>query len=185
MSESEHGRLSQNEVYDLLSNPRRRFVISYLREHGRPIELTALAREVAAWENQVPAEELTDQQEKRVYVSLYQTHIPKLRNAGIVDYDPDSGEIELTGTVGQLERYLPEEEREEPPWQALYIGTAAVGGLFYLLTVVDAPLFAGVPDAVAGVVVVGAFLAVTVAQYVYTRFVTNGREMTLVERRRR
>ena len=183
MSESDHGRLSQNEVYDLLSNPRRRFVISYLREHGRPIELTALAQEVAAWENQVPAEELTDQQEKRVYVSLYQTHIPKLRNAGVVDYDPDDGVIELTATVGQLERYLPEEEGGEPPWQALYVATAVIGGLFYLLTVVDAPVFAAVPDSVAGVLVVAAFLIVTVSQYVYTRFVSSGVGVSLVEGR--
>ena len=183
MSESEHSRLSQNEVYDLLSNPRRRFVISYLREHGRPIELTALAREVAAWENQVPAEELTDQQEKRVYVSLYQTHIPKLRNAGVVDYDSDDGVIRLTDTVGQLERYLPEEEETEPPWQALYVATAVVGGLFYLLTVVDAPAFAAVPDAVAGVVVIAAFLTVTLAQYAYRRIVSSRQEVSLVERR--
>ncbi|QLG29784.1 hypothetical protein HUG10_19475 (plasmid) [Halorarum halophilum] len=183
MSESEHGRLSQNEVYDLLSNPRRRFVISYLREHGGPIELTALAREVAAWENQVPAEELTDQQEKRVYVSLYQTHIPKLRNAGVVDYDPDDGVIRLTATVDQLERYLPEEERTELPWQTLYIATAVVGGLFYLLTVVNAPGFAAVPDAVAGIVVVAAFLVVTLAQYVYSRYMAPGTEASLVERR--
>lgn len=185
MSESEHRRLSQNEVYDLLSNPRRRFVISYLREHGRPIELTALAREVAAWENDVPAEELTDQQEKRVYVSLYQTHIPKLRNAGIVEYDSDDGEIQLTRTVGQLERYLPEEEEREPPWQSIYIGTAILGGIFYLLVVFDAPVFGAIGDAAAGIAVVAAFLAVTVAQYVYTRYVAPGHEATLVDRRRR
>lgn len=183
MPESEHGRLSQNEVYDLLSNPRRRFVISYLREHSDPIELTALAREVAAWENDVPAEELSDQQEKRVYVSLYQTHIPKLENAGIVEYDSDNGEIRLTRTVGQLNRYLPEAESTELPWQSAYVATAVIGAVFYLLVFFDAPLFTEIPDAVAGVAVVAAFLAVTVAQYVYTRFVADGTDSTLVEQR--
>ena len=91
MSSSNTEQLSRDEVYDILSNARRRFVIYFLRDRREPVELSELSDRVAAWENDVPVEELTDQQVKRVYVSLYQTHIPKLEDTGIVEYDSDSG----------------------------------------------------------------------------------------------
>jgi len=115
MSRPDHDQLSQGEVYDLLSNARRRYVISYLRDRDEPVELTDLSRAVAAWENDTSVEELSDQQTKRVYVSLYQTHVPKLDDSGLVDYDQETGEIALTSSVNELDTYLPAEEKAETP----------------------------------------------------------------------
>lgn len=87
--ESEREELSQDLIFDLLSNPRRRFILYYLRIESGPVKLPDLAKEIAAWEYDTPIDELTDQEQKRAYVSLYQTHVPKLVEAGLVDYDTD------------------------------------------------------------------------------------------------
>ncbi len=140
MSTKESNELTQDTVYDLLSNKRRRFVISKLRRAEGPVSVNELSESVAAWENGVEVEELTDKQTKRVYVSLYQIHIPKLDEAGLVEYDKDSGQVELTPTVSELDSYLPEQADEGEngiPWEAIYAGIAVValatyGGVFLL-----------------------------------------------------
>ncbi len=156
-------------MYDILSNARRRFTISYLREQGGRAELGDLSDEVAAWENDTDVEDLTHQQVKRVYVSLYQTHIPKLEEAGIVEYDSDSGVVSLTSSVSDLEAYLPEEDEREVPWERIYLALALVGLVAY-----GGAAAAGeaVPPSVltaVGLVIFLAFGAVVAAQYVYER----------------
>lgn len=133
MSTTEQNTLAQDTVYDLLSNGRRRFVISRLRRAEGPVSVSDLSEAVAAWENDIPQSELTDKQIKRVYVSLYQIHIPKLDEAGLVAYDKDSGLVELTPAVSELDSYLPEQEttEEQYPWLLAYGGLALLGLTLY------------------------------------------------------
>jgi hypothetical protein len=100
--------LSQDVIFDVLSSSRRRYVLYYLSQHEEPVELPSLAEEVAAWETESTVEELSSQERKRVYVSLYQTHIPKLQEVGLVDYDQDSGQVSLTDESDQIQGFLRE-----------------------------------------------------------------------------
>jgi DNA-binding transcriptional ArsR family regulator len=168
MSETERSQLSQDEVYHLLSNPRRRFIISYLRDH-ESVGLQDLASEVAAWENDTSPEQLTDQQKKRVYVSLYQTHIPKLEDAGIITYDSEASRIHLRDRIQQLDRYLPEAEAERRDWRRIYLTVAVVGTAFYLLVMLNVPLFAAIPEGVGGALILLAVASVAVLQYLDDR----------------
>lgn len=131
MSESSTDGISRDSAYDLLSNSRRRYVISILRERNEPMRLNDLSRELAAWENDVEPDALTNPQVKRVYVSLYQTHIPKLAEAGVVSYDQESGMVELEDTAHELDTYIPEHTTGDTNWERLYIIVAAVGLLLY------------------------------------------------------
>ena len=169
MSRPDHDTLSQGEVYDLLSNARRRYVISYLRDHDEPVELTDLSRAVAAWENDTSVEELSDQQTKRVYVSLYQTHVPKLDDSGLVDYDQETGEIQLTPSVNELDTYLPAEEKEEVPWQLVYMGIAAVGLALYGAAALFPAAFGWLSLTLLGSIVMAAFAVVAAAHYLSAR----------------
>lgn len=169
MSTTDTDTLSRDEVYDILSNARRRFVIYFLRGRDEPVQLSELSDRVAAWENDVPVEELTDQQVKRVYVSLYQTHIPKLEESGIVEYDKDSGVVQLTPQVSDLDAYLPEEDDDGIPWQAIYLGLAVVGLAVYgVATLVQGAIPEPTLD-VLGPLIFLAFGLVVVAQYLYER----------------
>lgn len=85
-----------DRVLDIIRNERRRRVLSRLvRSNGRS-NLRDLAESIAAWENDVTVRELTSRQRKRAYVSLYQAHLPKMADHGIVEYDQETGDVELT-----------------------------------------------------------------------------------------
>ncbi|WP_135822790.1 DUF7344 domain-containing protein [Halostella litorea] len=169
MSQSDTSELSQDIVFDLLSSPRRRFVLYYLRREDEPVELRQLADEVAAWENDMRVEELTSQQRKRVYVSLYQTHVPKLDEAGIVEYDQDSGMVGLASRADELGSYLGTDESDQP-WQMYYLAIAVAGAVLYALVAFDVSAFAGVPEDLAFLAIIVAFGLAAVAHYLYNRF---------------
>jgi len=153
MSETEGGELTQDTVFEILSNSRRRFMLSYLNEHDGPVDLMELANEIAAWENETTVDELTDKQSKRVYVSVYQTHVPKLEATGLIDYDSDSGLIELSERASEIDRYMPDEESERP-WHRYYVGLAIASAVFYGAVALGVPVLEQLTTAGAGVVVV-------------------------------
>lgn len=153
--------LSQDTVFDVLSSARRREAIAILREEETPIELTALAEIVAARENDTSVEELSSQDRKRVYVSLYQTHVPKLVDVGIVEHDTDSGEVELTAQASAIEPYL-RNPQQRTAWSRYFLAVAVVGGLLFL-----AISFGVIEFLTAGLVGQGlvlAFVSLAVAQ---------------------
>lgn len=87
---------SDDEVFELLSNQRRRFVLHYLRrEPVVSVSLSTLSEHVAGWENDADPDELAYSERKSVRNSLHQFHLPKLADAGIVTYDDAAGEISL------------------------------------------------------------------------------------------
>lgn len=158
--------LSQDTIFDILSNPRRRYVLYYLRQEGEPVELTTLAEHVAAWENETDVESLGDQQRKRVYVSLYQTHIPKLHDAGVVNYDEDRGTVELAEEAMSIDEYL-SQPSDEIPWQLVYVAEAITGAVLLALVVLGAPLFSAIPGTAVAFFIILAFAVTAVAQYFY------------------
>lgn len=162
---SNQDRLSRDTVFDILSSPRRRYVLYYLRKEGGPVELTDLAAELAEWEYDVSSEDLTKQQRKRIYVSLYQTHVPRLASAGLIEYDSDSGLISLTDDVYQIDSYLPDSESDEFPWHRVYLALVGVGVLVFAAGVIDEGVLGAVPLVAATVVVIALFAAVALAQY--------------------
>ena len=87
--------LSRDDVFNMLRNQRRRAVLEYLRTVDDTSTLDELARHIAAEENDIELEQLSSQQRKRVYVSLYQNHLPKMDNVGLVSYDKDRGTVVL------------------------------------------------------------------------------------------
>jgi DNA-binding transcriptional ArsR family regulator len=90
-----------DRILAILQNRRRRLILEYLREHGSTTQ-GDLAKHVAAVENGVPESAVTSAQRKRVYVSLYQAHLPKLDDFGAVDFDSDRGSVERTPRTDEL-----------------------------------------------------------------------------------
>lgn len=131
--DSTESSLSQDTVFDILSNSRRRYVLYYLRQQSEPVQVTTLAENVAAWENETDIESLEEQERKRVYVSLYQTHIPKLADTGLVEYDKDAGTVALADEASSMDEYLSQPENDVP-WQLIYLAEALVGGVALVLT---------------------------------------------------
>jgi len=98
--------LSLDTTFELLKNRRRRRVLEHLRANGGESTLSDLAEHIAALENDVEVAQLSSDQRKRVYIGLYQCHLPKLDGAGVVDYDKNRGTVVLCEAAGEVLEYL-------------------------------------------------------------------------------
>jgi len=169
-SRSDGAELTKGEIFDLLKNRRRRMVIRYLRKHDGDAVLNDLAEHIAAEENDITVRQLSSDQRKRVYIGLYQCHLPKMDSLGVIDYDKNRGTIELQASVTQLLEYmeLDEDDREgaEETYQRWAI--PAVAGCVTVLVTVGAlglgPL-AAVPAAAWTLLSVVGILAIVGLQY--------------------
>jgi hypothetical protein len=161
-------QISQGEIFDLLSNPRRRFVINYLLRENRPVSIQELSRELAKWEFGVDDEELTDKQEKRIYVALYQTHIPKLEDFGVVEYDSDASLVELTDEVTRLQPYIEESRGDERPWPWYYLGIVAVGLPLFFAAQFEVAAATQVAPSLVGLATMIALVGLAVFHYAET-----------------
>ncbi|WP_394349022.1 DUF7344 domain-containing protein [Natrialba swarupiae] len=119
--------LSKGEVFEVLRNQRRRYVLHYLKQDDRPVELGDLAQQVAAWEYETTLEGVTPEQRKRVYTTLQQTHLPKMDEAGILTFDSDEGIIAGTDRTGDISIYLEIVPGHEFAWRELYLSLGAIG----------------------------------------------------------
>ena len=99
-------RLSLDIIFEILHVSRRRDVLVYLEENDGAASLDELAEFIAAKENGIEEWELSSSQRKRVYIGLYQCHLPKMDDAGIIDYNQPRGQIELKPAAAQLYPYL-------------------------------------------------------------------------------
>lgn len=89
------GRLTTDALFQILGNSRRRFIVRHLYQMERPVDLKELAALIAADEEGTTPEALTNEERQRVYVSLYQTHLPALTESGLVSYDEDERLLSL------------------------------------------------------------------------------------------
>ncbi|QSW98039.1 DUF7344 domain-containing protein [Haloterrigena alkaliphila] len=118
--------LSKGEIFEVLRNQRRRYVLQYLKQDSRPVELGDLAQQVAAWEYETTLEEVTPEQRKRVYTTLQQTHLPKMDTAGILEFDSDAGVIRGTDRARDISVYLEIVPGHEFAWRELYLSLGAI-----------------------------------------------------------
>jgi hypothetical protein len=116
---------SESVVFSILKNTRRRHVLRYVAREDRTVSLAELAVYIASRENDVSPELVTSAQRKRVYVALYQTHMPKLDDAGAVDYDSARKYASPAPGLGAFRPYL----EDDPTWSHWYfsLGVLAVG----------------------------------------------------------
>jgi hypothetical protein len=90
--------LSFDAICDLVSDERRRAVISSLRSRSESIPLSALATDVIARERDASLDSVSAEESERVGVSLHHRHLPKLDRFGVVAYDPRRRTVEKAPT---------------------------------------------------------------------------------------
>ncbi|SNR55148.1 DUF7344 domain-containing protein [Halorubrum vacuolatum] len=158
ISNSATTTLSDDEIFELLANPRRRFVLLSLRESGQAIPLTDIADSMAGASRDVGVSGPDRAERKRAYVSLYQTHIPSLVDAGVVTYDADSGFVALTDRANMLFPFLDLSDHDDD-WAMRYLIIAVVGLVVYVPAA-----FVGTPSqlAVIGMIFLASVLLVGV-----------------------
>lgn len=146
-SPSEVSSLSKDEIFHLLQNERRRLVLRYLRGTEEPVRMRDVAEQVAAWEHDTTVAELTSKQRQRVYIPLYQSHLSKLDEAGLIDYQKNRGIVERKPFADQVDQYLQaapatessDDQGSTEGWNDYYIGSTVVGFAMVLGAVLELP----------------------------------------------
>jgi hypothetical protein len=156
--------LSKDTLFEILKNQRRRDALSYLKANDGIATLSDMAEFIAAKENGIEIGALSSSQRKRVYIGLYQCHLPKMDSAGIIDFEKNRGDITLRPEAEQLEVYLVDEAADNAEAATPTVRNLAVAG--GIATAVGASLlgvpgFALVPDVAWAVVSTGALVALT------------------------
>ncbi|WP_435317278.1 DUF7344 domain-containing protein [Haloarchaeobius sp. TZWSO28] len=127
--------LTSDEIFQLLTNTRRRRALRVLYDLEETTDLGTLADEVAAMEMETPVAEVSSDERQRVYISLYQSHLPALAEADVVDYDSESGRIELGPNFDQLVSYLQLSDSPDSStsrgWLGYYLLAGCLGIVFW------------------------------------------------------
>lgn len=95
MTESNQTQERTTVIYECLSHSRRRYTLHRLHEAETPLPLPDLAEDVADWEVDGSKSKNDDETVKNVYFSLYHNHVPKLTEAGLIQYDQERDIVEL------------------------------------------------------------------------------------------
>jgi len=161
--------VSEDELFDVLANQRRRFAVHLLkREEDDSIAIGDMAEQIAAWENGSELTEITGTERKRVYTALQQSHLPKMDDAGVVEFNKDRGVIEPTPALQNVDLYMDVVEGKEIPWSTYYLGLSGVAAALTGAVWLGAWPFVLLPDMAWTVAIVVAFAFSAMAHKYYT-----------------
>ena len=80
---------SVDDAFELLANARRRLFLQVMRTYGEQLTLPDAAEEVAVRETGRSVTDLSAERVANVYISLYHDHLPRLVDAGLLEYDQE------------------------------------------------------------------------------------------------
>lgn len=133
--------LDEGTIHDVLRNDRRRLALEALRESGGTASVSELAEAIAARETGTDPAPTNKRQS--VYVSLHQTHLPKLDSLEIVEYNSDARDVRLLDRVEEIEVYMEVVPEYGLSWGEFYFGWGLLGLLLVVGIRVDVPVLAG------------------------------------------
>ena len=130
------------EIHEVLSNERRQLILQFLRDAGGLLTARELSEQIAEVETGESPPPRNIRQS--AYVSLHQTHLPKLDELDIIEYDQSAKTVELNERAEQVSVYMETVPKYGISWSEFYLGVSVLGLLFILAAEVGVPLLAGV-----------------------------------------
>lgn len=104
-SAEEADGVSVGEMFEALSDHRRRYALYILTDAEEPMAVRRLAEQMAAWLHETTLGEVSDDELRRTYVGLRHNHLPKLADLGVLEYDEDT-DLVAVGHLGPFEEFL-------------------------------------------------------------------------------
>ncbi|MCY4732608.1 hypothetical protein KY092_18875 [Natronomonas gomsonensis] len=139
-----------DETFRMLSNHRRRQVLLYLQENGSAA-VGELAEHIASIENRKPVTAVSSRERKRVYIALHQSHLSKMAEAGIIEYNKNRGTVSSTPNVDRLCRMV-SDPTPERRWSLYYLVQTAIS---VIVVAVGAIFFSASISLLAGILLAG------------------------------
>ena len=137
--------LQREEIHDVLRNQRRRLLLDLLQEASGPLTVRELSERIGAIEaDQDPPPRSVRQS---VYVSLLQTHLPKLDELGIVDYEEEGRLVGVGDGLREVAVYLETVPKYGLSRAEYYAALALLAGLTMAAADLGVPGLAAVPAA--------------------------------------
>ncbi|CAD5243428.1 DUF7344 domain-containing protein [Thermococcus camini] len=103
----------------ILGNDRRMLMVEFLQKSDGRAELRDIVEYIAEMEGD------TDRKHRKsVYVSLMQTHIPKLEREGVVTFN--HGVVTLLKIPDDVTVYMEVVNKHDISWSAFYMGTSLI-----------------------------------------------------------
>lgn len=136
-SNPETTTLEEDTIFDLLGNKRRRASLKEIMANEGETPVSELAQEVSEEiaEGSTQPEDL----QRSVYISLCQSHLPKLDGAGIVEYDSESKTVSRGPLFDQIRPYIETRTSNRQTW-VIYTGVSVVTVLLLATVVANTPL---------------------------------------------
>lgn len=97
---------NQDELFAVLSHTHRRVVLQYLRTTETPTSIDDIVTKLVAWEAAQPGNGGTNTDRATFEVSLQHVHLPKLADAGLVEYDDAGQTVTFANETNELESHL-------------------------------------------------------------------------------
>lgn len=131
--------LEECDIHEALSNDRRREVIRYVNYIKGPVDISDVSEYIAEMESgrSPPPTNLR----KSVYVSLHQTHLPKLDDLGVVEYEPNSKIIKPNQYIDEFNSYIGDNVETTNPSHFYYIAVGLIGISAVTVSVSGVPPF--------------------------------------------
>ncbi|WP_080510506.1 DUF7344 domain-containing protein [Halorubrum coriense] len=156
-SNSNEDELSEDEIYDVLSNRRRRFVIHALKRKQGPVDISELSEHIAAWESGRDPDDVEYEDHRSVYSTLKRTHLPNLEQNNIITIDEEESVVHPTPQLENIDVYIEAVSSKEMPWSLYYVGLAGVAVSLLLVVTVGAPVVGALEPAEVGIFTATAF----------------------------
>lgn len=157
-----------DDVFELLDNSRRRLLLRYLFDSGGEADLDELSRMITDHETDAPWR-MFDGETANVYQSLHETHVPKLAERGVVEYDETERVVSLGSRADEVATVLSDPQERRRRWAAGYLLVAVcLGGVVFA----NESNLVFVPPVVVSATTVGGaatFLSIAGLQYYRTR----------------
>lgn len=159
--------LSEETIFDVLSNQRRRFAIHALKHADGPMEVKEVSEHVAAWEHGISPNAVEYDQRRNVHSTLTRTHLPLLEKNGVIEYDEEANLVEPTAALNDLDIYIEVLRGREIPWSQYYLVLAGFTAVALLAIQIGVPGFAAIEPVAASVFTVTVFAVSALAHHYY------------------
>lgn len=93
LDDSVKENVPKDNVFEVLSNPRRRYILEILDEDP-DITVRELAEKTVSLEKDKPEEKISSKERKSMYVSLYQNHLQKMDRLNAIKYNKKTNKVE-------------------------------------------------------------------------------------------
>lgn len=156
--------LTLDAILQVTKNQRRRRILRYLEPEDGPVAIGDIAEQLAQQEYDCPNGGPTSTQRKRMYVGIYQGHLPKLDQMGVIEFDKEGRTAELGLHGGRVVRFMNRATGDEQRWPVVYLAEASLAAVL-LMASLYVPTATAVTTLALGVVV--GLLVFTSAWHLY------------------